>query len=86
MGIFLWIVLGIVAGSVAKLVMPGPSAGGMMVAIPIGIGGAVIGGVLSTIFVGGGMSRIDAHSVLTSICGALLALLCYRSYAMRATA
>ena len=39
MGILLWIGFGLVAGSVAKLAMPGPGAGGVAVAIPLGIGG-----------------------------------------------
>jgi uncharacterized membrane protein YeaQ/YmgE (transglycosylase-associated protein family) len=86
MGMLLWIVIGIVAGSVAKLVMPGPNAGGMAVAIPLGIGGACIGGLLGAVFNGTAVIAFEPLSFLAALSGALFVLLSYRSYAMRATA
>ena len=44
MGIVAWIVLGLIAGILAKLIMPGKDPGGMIVTIIIGIAGAFIGG------------------------------------------
>ena len=38
MGILLWIVFGLIAGSFARLVMPGPIAGGLPVALGLGVG------------------------------------------------
>jgi len=85
MGILIWIVLGLAAGSVARLVMPGPSAGGLAVAIPLGIAGAILGGLVGTL-VGGTAMGIDFLSLVIAVIGALSVLFSYRSYAMRAMA
>ncbi|MFQ5932916.1 MAG: GlsB/YeaQ/YmgE family stress response membrane protein, partial [Nitrospiraceae bacterium] len=49
MGIISWIVLGLVAGALAKWIMPGKDPGGIIVTMLIGIGGAVLGGWLGSI-------------------------------------
>jgi uncharacterized membrane protein YeaQ/YmgE (transglycosylase-associated protein family) len=84
MGVVLWIVFGIAAGSLAKFVMPGPHAGGIPIGILIGVVGALAGGVLGAVLAGGMSSAIDVRALLMAICGALVVLLCYRSFAMRA--
>src|SRR5689334_21489522 len=48
MGILLWIVFGLVAGGVARWVMPGPDPWGLIGTILLGVVGAVIGGVLGS--------------------------------------
>jgi uncharacterized membrane protein YeaQ/YmgE (transglycosylase-associated protein family) len=85
MGILLWIVFGILAGSVARMVMPGPSAGGVGVAVSLGVAGAVAGGLVGTLL-GGTPMDFDFRSLLLAIIGSLGALFSYRSYAMRAMA
>ena len=45
MGIIAWIVLGLIAGAIAKYIMPGRDPGGIIVTIILGIVGAVVGGV-----------------------------------------
>ena len=85
MGILIWILLGAIAGCMARWVMPGPSAGGMGVAIGLGIGGALIGGLIGTL-VGGSLSGIDYRSLLMAMIGSLAVLFSYRSHAMRAMA
>ena len=45
MNILLWIVAGVVTGSMARKLMPGPAAGGISIAILIGLIGAVVGGL-----------------------------------------
>jgi uncharacterized membrane protein YeaQ/YmgE (transglycosylase-associated protein family) len=85
MGILLWIVFGILAGSVARLVMPGPSAGGVGVAVSLGVAGAVAGGFVGTLL-GGSLAEFDFRSLLLAIIGSLGVLFSYRSYAMRAMA
>ena len=85
MGLLLWVVFGILAGSVARLVMPGPSAGGIAAAIGLGIGGAVLGGLVGSML-GGTMMDIDVRSLLMAIAGSLAVLFSYRSYAMRGVA
>jgi len=86
MGIVLWVMFGILAGSLARLVMPGPRAGGFAVSLPLGIGGAVIGGMLSVMFGIGSAMEFDFRSLLMAITGSLLLLFSYRSFAMRAVA
>ena len=48
MGILLWIVFGLIAGVVAKFLMPGRDPGGIIVTILLGIGGAIVGGFVAT--------------------------------------
>lgn len=82
MGIPVWIFLGIVTGSVARLAMPGPRAGGLAVAIPLGIGGALLGGAMSR---WGMLHSYDVRDFLMAMIGALAVLVAYRSSAMRGT-
>jgi uncharacterized membrane protein YeaQ/YmgE (transglycosylase-associated protein family) len=85
MGIFLGVVFGLAAGSVARMIMPGPPAGGMAVASALGISGALLGG-LAGLLLPGTTSGIDFRSFLTAMIGSLAVLICYRAYAMRAMA
>jgi uncharacterized membrane protein YeaQ/YmgE (transglycosylase-associated protein family) len=85
MGIILWIVLGLVAGSVARFVMPGPDPLGIVGTILLGIGGAVLGGVVGT-FTGNPVTGFDFRSLIMATIGSLAVLICLRTYAMRAWA
>jgi uncharacterized membrane protein YeaQ/YmgE (transglycosylase-associated protein family) len=78
MGILLWIVFGLIAGVVAKFLMPGSDPGGIIVTILLGIGGAVVGGFVATTFGFGGMEGFDIRSLLIAIGGAMLLLIGYR--------
>jgi uncharacterized membrane protein YeaQ/YmgE (transglycosylase-associated protein family) len=86
MGILLWIVFGLIAGAVAKFIMPGPDPGGWIVTILLGIGGAVVGGFVATAFGFGGMTSFDIRSLAVAIGGALILLAGYRLVANRAMA
>jgi uncharacterized membrane protein YeaQ/YmgE (transglycosylase-associated protein family) len=83
MGIVMWILIGLVAGSVAKIVMPGPNAGGVPMGVLLGVSGALAGGLLGDVLAGGMSTAIDARSLIMAICATLFVLLCYRSLAMR---
>ncbi len=50
MGIIAWIVLGLIAGVLAKIIMPGRDPGGIIVTILIGIAGALVGGFVFSLF------------------------------------
>lgn len=50
MGILSWIIFGLIAGILAKWIMPGKDGGGFIVTIVLGIVGAVVGGWISTLF------------------------------------
>jgi len=58
MDILLWIVFGLVVGLVAKLIMPGPDPGGIILTIVLGIVGAMLGGVSLGIFESVGHSLV----------------------------
>jgi len=78
MGIISWIVFGLIAGILAKLLMPGKDPGGFIVTILIGIAGAMLGGVISTSLGYGDVSGFDLRSMGIAIGGALLLLFGYR--------
>lgn len=78
MGIFAWIVFGLIAGALAKLIMPGKDPGGLVVTMLIGIVGAVVGGFIGNFLDFGGISGFDLRSMGIAIGGALLLLLLYR--------
>jgi uncharacterized membrane protein YeaQ/YmgE (transglycosylase-associated protein family) len=74
-----WIVLGLVAGLIAKWIMPGKDPGGLIVSILLGIGGAFVGGYLATALgVGSGVDGLNFGSFVTAIIGALVLLYGYR--------
>lgn len=77
MGILAWIVFGLLAGIVAKLIMPGKDPGGFILTIIIGIAGAIIGGFISTLFGMGDISGFDLRSFFIAVLGALLLLFIY---------
>lgn len=78
MGIFAWIVFGLIAGILAKLIMPGKDPGGMILTILIGIAGAMVGGFLGNFLGFGGISGFDMRSMGLAIGGALLLLFIFR--------
>jgi uncharacterized membrane protein YeaQ/YmgE (transglycosylase-associated protein family) len=86
MGLLLWIVFGVVAGSLAKSVMPGPDRLGMFGTIFVGIAGAIVGGLIGALSGTGGMIGFDVRSFLMAIIGSLAVLFCYRTLSMRAMA
>lgn len=78
MGIFSWILFGLIAGALAKLIMPGRDPGGWFVTIIIGIAGALVGGFIGSIIGFGGVSGFDFRSLLIAIAGAMVLLYGYR--------
>ena len=78
--IIFWIIVGLIAGALAKWVMPGEDPGGIIVTIIIGIVGAVIGGwLLSLIGIGGGAgSGGFIFSIIAGFIGAVILLAIYR--------
>ena len=78
MGIIAWIVLGLIAGGLAKLIMPGRDPGGIIVTILIGIAGALIGGFVFSLFGGGGVNGLNLGSIIVAVVGSLILLALYR--------
>ena len=84
MGILTWIVFGLIAGALAKFIMPGDDPGGIFVTILIGIAGAFVGGFISSALGFGTVTGFNLGSLVIAILGALLLLLLYRQFKKRA--
>jgi uncharacterized membrane protein YeaQ/YmgE (transglycosylase-associated protein family) len=85
MGILAWIVVGLIAGALAKLIMPGDDPGGIIVTILIGIVGAFVGGFVVNLVGGAGVSGFNIWSILVATLGAIILLAIYRLVAPRLT-
>ena len=80
MGILGWIVLGLLAGAIAKAILPGDDPGGIIITMIIGIVGALLGGFLGQALFGVDTldEFFDISTWLTAIVGAIILLLLYR--------
>ena len=81
MGILAFIVVGLVAGLLAKLVLPGDDPGGLIVTTLIGIAGAFVGGLVVQFLGGAGVTGINIWSILVATLGAVILLAIYRLFA-----
>ena len=76
-----WILIGLVAGAIAKAIIPGRDPGGCLVTIVIGIAGALLAGFLGQQL--GWYSAGEGAGFLGAIVGACILLLAYRLVAGR---
>ena len=74
--IIAWIIIGLVAGALAKLIMPGDDPGGIIVTILIGVAGAFVGGFLASLIglAEGGL----IWTIVVATLGAIILLAIYR--------
>lgn len=78
MGVISWIILGLIAGYLAKWIMPGRDPGGFVLTILIGVAGGLIGGFVATGLGWGSMDGIGLYSILLAVAGALVLLIGFR--------
>ena len=77
--IVVWLVLGLVAGALAKFIMPGKDPGGLFVTIGIGIAGSFVGGYIGrALGLAATTGGLSLGSVGTAVLGALVLLAGYR--------
>ena len=76
--LLMWALLGLVAGAIAKKIMPGKEPGGFVITILIGIVGAVVGGFIAQLIGLGPATGFNLYSLLVAIAGAMLVLWGYR--------
>ena len=75
MGIIAWIVLGLIAGAIAKAIMPGNQGGGWVATLVLGVVGALLGGWIGSAVFGIGLENFwSIQTWLIAILGALLVL------------
>ena len=80
MGILTWIILGLVAGGLAKFIMPGKDPGGCIFTMILGIVGAMVGGWIGSLLGFGSVQQFDIKGLLIAVLGAVVLLLIYRFF------
>jgi uncharacterized membrane protein YeaQ/YmgE (transglycosylase-associated protein family) len=84
LGIISWIVFGLIAGIIAKLLMPGRDPGGCIITMLLGVAGAFVGGFLYRLLTGREVFfHFDLRSLVVAIIGAVVILAIYRLIAGR---
>ena len=81
MGIIGWIILGLLAGLIAKAILPGEDPGGIIVTTLLGVAGAIIGGLITKALGFGDPidEFFDLSTWLGAIIGSIVLLLIYRA-------
>ena len=83
---FIWmLIIGLIAGALARLIMPGRDPMGIVLTIILGIVGSVLGGLVSWAIWGTETGRIQPAGLLLSILGAIVVLWIYRMIKSRST-
>ncbi len=78
MGIISWIIVGLIAGVLGKMILPGDAPGGFFVTILIGMAGALVGGFVVGLLGGTGVTGFNIWSILVATVGAIVLLAVYR--------
>ena len=79
MNIIAWIVVGLLAGAIAKMLMPGNDPGGSVVTIRLGVAGAIVGGFLAVALnISNGVDDFDLGTMVLAVLGSMLLLFGYR--------
>ena len=79
MNILTWIVFGLIAGAIAKWLMPGKDPGGWIVTIILGVAGAIVGGWIgSTVWGSAGVTGFNLRSLGLAVLGSFILLAIYR--------
>lgn len=78
MSFIAFLILGLIAGAIAKLILPGKQGGGWIVTLLLGVVGALLGGWLGSVLFGVGLEEFwDLSTWLLAIGGAIIVLLIY---------
>ncbi|MBD2102597.1 GlsB/YeaQ/YmgE family stress response membrane protein [Leptolyngbya sp. FACHB-261] len=77
MSILSWVLVGIIAGAIAKAVYPGHQGGGILATVALGILGALIGGFVGSTLLGIAFTGFNIQGLLVAIIGACILLFLY---------
>lgn len=75
MSVLGWIIMGLLAGWLARFLMPGQQRGGLLITMVIGIVGAAIGGWIGTQLGWGNVNKFDMRSLGLSVLGGVVLLM-----------
>lgn len=78
MGILIWLLVGLIAGFIARALVPGSDPMGLFGTMVLGLIGSLVGGFLGNLFFDGDLD-VTAAGIVGSIIGAIIALLVYRA-------
>lgn len=79
MNVISWIIFGLIAGALAKWIMPGNDPKGCIVTVILGVVGAFVGGYIGTLLGMGTVDGFDIRSFFLAIVGAIVLLVIYRA-------
>ncbi len=77
MGLISWIVVGLIAGLLAKWIMPGEGPGGLLITLILGMVGASLGGFVVGLLGGTGATGFNVWSIIVATFGAIILLFLY---------
>ena len=80
-----WLIVGLIAGALARLIMPGRDSMGIVMTIILGIVGSFVGGLVSWAIWGSNNGRFQPAGLLLSILGAIIVLWIWRMIRSRST-
>ena len=83
MGLISWVVVGLIAGLLARWIMPGSEPGGLILTAILGMAGASIGGFLVGLLGGTGATGFNVWSIVVATFGAIVLLFLYNLIARR---
>ena len=84
MGFLAFLLLGLIAGAIAKAILPGAQGGGWLVTLGVGVVGALLGGWIGSLVLGGGLGDFfDLRTWILAIIGAILVLLAFSAISRR---
>jgi uncharacterized membrane protein YeaQ/YmgE (transglycosylase-associated protein family) len=84
MGFFGFLLLGLIAGAIAKLILPGKQAGGWIITLILGVVGALLGGVIGNAIFGIGLEEFfSIQTWLVAIAGSIIVLVIYGAITKR---
>ncbi len=80
MGILAWIIFGLIAGAIARLLMPGEQPLGIIGTCLLGIGGSIVGGLLASVLLGANPSGFQTSGLIGSVLGAVILLFLFQRF------
>jgi len=84
MSVIVWVLQGLVAGAIAKMISRGPEPGGILGTMVVGIAGALLGGFVWNLLTGNdGYGDFDIGGIIIAVVGALLVLAIYERMVAR---
>lgn len=83
MNIIAWLIFGLIAGAIAKAIMPGDQKGGCLLTSILGIVGAMVGGWIGIALGFGTVQEFDIRSMAIAVLGSIVILLLFRALSGR---